>query len=98
MWRYRDAWSTSYTRPGGEYSLQRGLTSLQTPSAFQPSQTLTGGRSEVRDRGDDLSADDLQRRDPIYARDEADHRLDPHTGEPAQPTDHLAHFLAVLAY
>src|SRR5215203_94107 len=47
---------------------------------------------------DYLCADDLQRRYPIHARDDADHRLDAHAGEPAQPSDQLTCLLAVLPY
>ena len=53
---------------------------------------------EVGDGGYDLSADDLQRRYPVYVRDDADHGLDPNTGEPAYLLDQLACFLAVLSH
>src|SRR5919112_395165 len=51
---------------------------------------------QIGDRGDYLSADYLQRRDPVHVRDDAYNRLDAHAGEPAQPSDRLVHLRAIL--
>ena len=58
---------------------------------------VSRGCLEVSDDGDDLAADDLQRRDPVYFRDETDYGLDAHLTEPAQLLDQLVHLLAVLS-
>lgn len=52
---------------------------------------------EISDRRDDLAADGLQSCDPVHIWDGADHRLDTHTGEPAQLPDQPFHLLTALA-
>jgi hypothetical protein len=51
--------------------------------------TAITGRTclQVGDNEYDLAADDLQRSDLVHVRDDADHRLDAHPGEPAQLPD-----------
>src|SRR5215210_6877060 len=58
---------------------------------------LTGSISQAGHSGDDLAADCFQRRDLVYVRDEADHRLYSHPREPAQLIDQPVYFLAPLA-
>ncbi len=57
----------------------------------------TYGLSEIGDRGDDVAAENLKRRDLIHVRNDAYYGLDAHVGKPAQLPDQLACFRAILA-
>src|SRR6266487_4424934 len=54
--------------------------------------------SEVCDCGNNLTTDDFEWRNAVHMRNHPKDGLNPHSGEPAQLPDQLAHFGAILAH
>src|SRR5215203_4314044 len=73
------------------------LSSIPWVGAGSRTAPIWGWLSVVGHNGYYVSADDLERRDPVHAGNEADYRLYPHPREPAQLSYQLLRLLAVFA-
>src|SRR5215203_5100148 len=73
------------------------LSSIPWVGAGSRTAPIWGWLSVVGHNGYYVSADDLERRDPVHAGNEADYRLYPHSCEPAQLPYQLLRLLATLA-